>query len=328
VPPSGSSPPPRTSEPRGRSRASRRPSRACAGARAQTRPEAAGQVSRKPSARDGRPGPRSEVGSGRRLSLCDLDDAAGLTRRERGLGCRRRSVRLLDIDPGGRAGVVPLSKRGPPLQGHRALLPVAGHRRPQRRPGDRQAPHDDLRRGSRPPAVQQPVRRVLAVRRPRADPRALRPRLRSPGATTTSIVTARAARLDRAVHLVDAAATILAHPRVSVGCPYTGPIRGHRVRQRPPRSPRFFTHAMGRDGVGNALNVNRTLEVGGSTPLGSTYDSTTLPARWLRIFAVSSRGGVRKGVPADPLEGCARLGLQRQAVAVKDAALLDRRSAS
>ncbi len=270
MPPSGSSPPPRTSEPRGRSRASRRPSRACAGARAQTRPEAAGQVSRKPSARDGRPGPRSEVGSGRRLSLCDLDDAAGLTRRERGLGCRRRSVRLLDIDPGGRAGVVPLSKRGPPLKGHRALLPVAGIgdlngvRVADRRPMTTSVEEADL------PAVQQPVRRVFAVRRPRADPRALRPRLRSPGATTTSIVTARAARLDRAVHLVDAAATILAHPRVSVGCPYTGPIRGHRVRQRPPRSPRFFTHAMGRDGVGNALNVNRTLEVGGSTPLGST----------------------------------------------------------
>jgi hypothetical protein len=62
----------------------------------------------------------------------------------------------------------------------------------------------------------------------------------------------------------------LEHPRVSVGCPYTSPIRGHRVRRRPPGSPRFFTHAMGCDGVGNALNVNRTLEVGGSTPIGST----------------------------------------------------------
>jgi len=37
----------------------------------------------------------------------------------------RRSVPL-DIDPGGRAGVVPLSKRGPPLQGDRAWLPVTG----------------------------------------------------------------------------------------------------------------------------------------------------------------------------------------------------------
>src|SRR4030095_15939539 len=81
------------------------------------------------------------------------------------------------------------------------------------------------------------------------------------------------ARVDRAVHLVDAAARILAHPRVSVGCPYTGPIRGHRVRQRPPGSPRFFTHAMGCDGVGGAWKVNRTLEVGGSTPLGSTSDT-------------------------------------------------------
>jgi len=33
---------------------------------------------------------------------------------------------------------------------------------------------------------------------------------------------------------------------------------------------------MGCDGVGNALNVNRTLEVGGSTPLGSTYDPAGL----------------------------------------------------
>jgi hypothetical protein len=68
----------------------------------------------------------------------------------------------------------------------------------------------------------------------------------------------------------------LENPRVSVGCPYTDPIHGHRVRQRPPGSLRFLTHAMGRDGVGNAWNVNRTLEVGGSTPLGSTSDS----ARW------------------------------------------------
>src|SRR5262249_42187881 len=69
----------------------------------------------------------------------------------------------------------------------------------------------------------------------------------------------------------------LEYPRVSVGCPYTGLIRGHRVRQRPPGSLRFFTHVMGRDGVGNALKVNRTLEVGGSTPLGSTYDSALWP---------------------------------------------------
>src|SRR5262245_60252138 len=75
--------------------------------------------------------------------------------------------------------------------------------------------------------------------------------------------------------------------RVSVGCPYTGPIRGHRVRQRPPGSLRFFTHAMGHDGVGNAWKVNRTLEVGGSTPLGSTYDSAALAALPLRIFASS-----------------------------------------
>ena len=68
----------------------------------------------------------------------------------------------------------------------------------------------------------------------------------------------------------------LEHPRVSVGCPYTDPIHGHRVRQRPPGSPRFLTHAMGCDGVGNALNVNRTLEVGGSTPLGSTRHSSNL----------------------------------------------------
>src|SRR5262245_44538118 len=51
---------------------------------------------------------------------------------------------------------------------------------------------------------------------------------------------------------------------------------GNRVRQRPPGSLRFFTHAMGRDGVGNAWKVNRTLEVGGSTPLGSTPDSAGL----------------------------------------------------
>src|SRR5262249_17845898 len=66
---------------------------------------------------------------------------------------------------------------------------------------------------------------------------------------------------------------MLAHPRMSVGCPYTGPIRGHRVRQRSPGSLRFFTHVIGRDGVGNAWKVNRTLEVGGSTPLGSTLFS-------------------------------------------------------
>src|SRR5262249_22366402 len=66
------------------------------------------------------------------------------------------------------------------------------------------------------------------------------------------------------------------HPRVSVGCPYRDLIHGHRVRQRPPGSLRFFTHAMGRDGVGNAWKVNRTLEVGGSTPLGSTRDSARL----------------------------------------------------
>jgi hypothetical protein len=33
---------------------------------------------------------------------------------------------------------------------------------------------------------------------------------------------------------------------------------------------------MGRDDVGNAWKVNRTLEVGGSTPLGSTHDSAGL----------------------------------------------------
>jgi hypothetical protein len=132
------------------------------------------------------------------------------------------------------------------------------------------APHDDLRRGSRPPAVQQPVRRVLAVRRPRADPRALRPRLRSRARRPLPSSLPVRARVDRAVHLVDAAARILAHPRVSVGCPYTGPIRGHRVRQRPPGSLRFFTHAMGCDGVGNAWKVNGIQEVGSSTLLGST----------------------------------------------------------
>jgi hypothetical protein len=36
--------------------------------------------------------------------------------------------------------------------------------------------------------------------------------------------------------------------------------------------------------------VNRTLEVGGSTPLGSTHDSAPLAALPLRIFASSSRG--------------------------------------
>jgi len=117
------------------------------------------------------------------------------------------------------------------------VAPSSRHRRPQRRPVGGQAPHDDLRRGSRPPAVQQPVRRVLAVRRPRADPRALRPQTALARAATTSIVTARlgtSGSSDRAVHLVvDAAARILAHPRVSVACPYTSPIRGHRVRQRP-----------------------------------------------------------------------------------------------
>jgi hypothetical protein len=29
----------------------------------------------------------------------------------------------------------------------------------------------------------------------------------------------------------------LEHPRVSVGCPYTGPIRSHRVRRGPPVTP-------------------------------------------------------------------------------------------
>src|SRR5262245_38193363 len=52
---------------------------------------------------------------------------------------------------------------------------------------------------------------------------------------------------------------------------------GPRVRHRPPGSLRFFTHAMGRDSVGNAWKVNRTLEVGGSTPLGSTYCKRTFP---------------------------------------------------
>src|SRR5262249_9803953 len=61
-------------------------------------------------------------------------------------------------------------------------------------------------------------------------------------------------------------ARMLAHPWVSVGCPYTYPIHGHRVRQRPPGSLRFFTHAMGRDGVGNAWKVNRTLAGCGKTP--------------------------------------------------------------
>ena len=40
---------------------------------------------------------------------------------------------------------------------------------------------------------------------------------------------------------------------------------------------------MGRDGVGKAWKVNRTLEVGGSTPLGSTYDSAPLAPLPLRI---------------------------------------------
>jgi len=47
---------------------------------------------------------------------------------------------------------------------------------------------------------------------------------------------------------------------------------------------------MGRDGVGNAWKVNRTPEVGGSTPLGSTYDPASLAALAPRIFACSSWG--------------------------------------
>jgi hypothetical protein len=179
------------------------------------------------------------------------------------------------------------------------VAPSSRHRRPQRRPGGGEAPHDDLRRGSRPPAVQQPVRRVLAVRRPRADPRALRPRLRC-ARRPLPFVTARlgtSGSSDRAVRLVvDAVARILAHPRVSVGCPYTSPIRGHRVRQRPAGSPRFLTHAMGCDGVGNALNVNRTLEVGGSTLLGSLFPLSQFVGNF-SLFGARAIGGSRGELP-------------------------------
>src|SRR5262249_10827267 len=87
-----------------------------------------------------------------------------------------------------------------------------------------------------------------------------------------------AERTASAVHLVDADARIRAHPRVSVGCPYTGAICAHRVRQRPPGSLRFFTHAMGRGGGDNAWKVNRTLWVGGSPPLRSTLFGARLRA--------------------------------------------------
>ena len=175
--------------------------------------------------------------------------------------------------------MVPLSKRGPPLQGDRAWLPVAGIgdlngvRVADRRPMTTSVEEADL-----PPSNNQSgacsrctARGPIRVHFDRDCARARRP---------LPFVTARlgtSGSSNRAVHLVvDAAARILAHPRVFVGCPYTSPIRGHRVRQRPAGSPRFLTHAMGCDGVGNALNVNRTLEVGGSTPLGSTYDSAGL----------------------------------------------------
>ena len=187
--------------------------------------------------------------------------------------------------------MVPLSKRGPPLQGDRAWLPVAGIgdlngvRVADRRPMTTSVEEADL-----PPSNNQSgacsrctARGPIRVHFDRDCARARRP---------LPFVTARlgtSGSSNRAVHLVvDAAARILAHPRVFVGCPYTSPIRGHRVRQRPAGSPRFLTHAMGCDGVGNALNVNRTLEgVGGSTPLGSTHDSAPLAALPLGIFASS-----------------------------------------
>src|SRR5262245_33580864 len=205
----------------------------------------------------------------------------------------RRSAPL-DIDPGGRAGVGPLSKRSPPLQGDRTLLPLACIGDLNRvRVADRHPMTTSVEEAVLPPFNNQSgacsrcaARGPIRVHFDRDCARA-----RGDHFHSSLPVWGTSGSSDRAVHLVvDAAARILAHPRVSVGCPYTSPIRGHRVRQRPAGSPRFLTHAMGCDGVGNALNVNRTLEVGGSTPLGSTHDSAPLPARWLSIFAVSSRG--------------------------------------